>query len=293
MSDGGVDGSPDEVVAGGPSSTANLPPTGQWEVTIATYGRRLTDRGEVFLNHHLYAEPDAPIGMDYFVWVIRNSERTILVDTGFSAAGGAARKRTTLIPPMEAFAALGITPESAPPIVITHAHYDHAGNIGHFPKSQVVIAKNEYDFWTSSHSKRTQFHHSIEDAEIDDLAVVAAEGRMTTFSGRHEVAPGIEVIEVGGHTPGQSIVTVATSDGTVLLASDALHYYEEFDRDMPFTYVADLIGMYEAFDVIRELGEDGAYSHLVAGHDPSTLERFSAVTDGPLAGLAATIGGAQ
>ena len=264
-----------------------------YEVLIVKHGTRSTVRSDVYLNYGLYHEPDAPIRMDYFFWVAQNKERTIVIDTGYSAQGAIARQRDVLISPPDAFAALGISAESAPDVVITHAHYDHAGNIGHFPKSQVVIAKNEYDFWTSTHAKRTQFHHSIEDAEIDDLAAVAADGRMTTFSGRHEVAPGIEVIEVGGHTPGQSIVTVATSEGTVLLASDALHYYEEFDRDMPFTYVADLIGMYEAFDVIRELGAAGVYSHLVAGHDPSTLERFTPVTTGPLAGLAATIGGTQ
>lgn len=265
--------------------------TDLYEVVIVKHGTRATVRSDVYLNYGLYHEPDAPIRMDYFFWVARNRERTIVIDTGYSARGASARQRDILISPPDAFVALGITPESAPTVIITHAHYDHAGNIGYFAQSPVVIAKKEYDFWTSSHAARTQFHHSIEDQELGDLAAVEGEGRLTAFSGRHEVAPGIEVIEVGGHTPGQSIVSVATSEGTVLIASDALHYYEEFDRDMPFTYVADLIGMYEAFDVIRQQGVDGEYAHLVAGHDPSTLDRFTPVTSGALAGLAATIGG--
>ena len=83
---------------------------------------------------------------------------------------------------------------------------------------------------------------------------------------------------------------VDTSEGTVLLASDSMHYYEEYERDMPFTYVADLIGMYEGFDRIRAMEQSGEISHIVAGHDPDTLDRFTPVTTGPLAGLASTIG---
>ena len=78
---------------------------------------------------------------------------------------------------------------------------------------------------------------------------------------------------MGGHTPGQAIVTVATAAGPVILASDAVHYYEELERDRPFATVANLAEMYAAFDQIRELGtEPGA--RVVAGHDPLVAERF-------------------
>lgn len=267
--------------------------TALYEVVIVKHGTRSTVRSDVYLNYGLYNEPDAAIEMDYFFWVARNEERTVVIDTGYSTQGARARDRTVLVSPPDAFTALGITPESKPLVVITHAHYDHAGNIAHFPASQVLMSRKEFDFWMSANAKRTQFHHSVEDTEVEQLAAVETEGRLTTFSDRFEVAPGIEMIEVGGHTPGQSVVSVATSEGTVLLASDAMHYYEEFERDIPFTYVADLIGMYGGFDRIRAMGDAGEYVHLVSGHDPSTLDRFTPITEGPLAGLAASIGGAQ
>ncbi len=267
--------------------------TSVYEVVIVKHGTRSTVRSDVYLNYGLYHEPDAPIEMDYFFWVARNEERTIVIDTGYSTQGALARKRDILVSPPDAFDALGISPDSAPLVVITHAHYDHAGNVSHFPRSQVLMSAKEYAFWMSSNARRTQFHHSVEDSEVEQLAAIEREGRLETFEDRREIAPGIEIIEVGGHTPGQSVVLVATSDGPVLLASDAMHYYEEFERDIPFTYVADLIGMYEGFDRIRAMGEAGEYVHLVSGHDPSTLDRFTPVTTGPLAGLAATIGAAS
>src|SRR5262249_61206556 len=64
----------------------------------------------------------------------------------------------------------------------------------------------------------------------------------------------------------------ATAAGPVVLASDAVHYYEELERDRPFSTVASLPDMYAAFDQIRELAQDGA--RVVAGHDPLVAERF-------------------
>jgi glyoxylase-like metal-dependent hydrolase (beta-lactamase superfamily II) len=263
--------------------------TETYEVVIARYGARTTVRSEVYLNYALYHEDDGPIGLDYFVWVIRNAERTILVDTGFSTAGGERRKRTMLRHPTEIWAALGIEPASAPPIVLTHAHFDHAGNLDHFPASQIIVAQSELDFWSGPQAHRVMFHHSVEDVELDLLRAADAAGRLTTFTGTYTVAPGVQVVELGGHTPGQSVVLVETSDGTVVLASDAVHFYEELDRGMPFMSVADLVQMYDAFDRLNGMVADGTAAHLVSGHDPGTLERFEPLGD-PLPGEAAIIG---
>lgn len=267
-----------------------MPTNDEYEVIIAQYGTREGHRAEVYLNYNIYGQPDGPIGMDYFVWVIRNAQRTILVDVGFSVAGGENRKRTFLKSPEEIYAALGIDIEAEQTIIVTHAHYDHIGNLDKFPKSQILIAQAEYDFWDSPMGRRAQFAWSTEDEEIDALRAAYAEGRVATFSGSIEVAPGIEVIEFGGHTPGVSVVKVKTADGNVLLASDTIHYYEEYEADLPFAYVADLPLMYAGFDRIRALVDAGEIQHLVPGHDPDTLNRFNRIEDGPLAGLASTIG---
>lgn len=264
----------------------------RYEVVIVKYGTRRTVRSEVYLNYGLYHEDDGPIGMDYFVWIIRNARRTILVDTGFSPQGGSSRGRDTLIAPPAAWTRLGITAESAPTIIITHAHYDHIGNLDHFPTSPIVIAEAELDFWSGPHAHRALFHHSVEDSELAALTRARSEGRVTAFTDRLTVAPGVEVLRVGGHTPGQSVVIVSTERGPVMIASDAVHYYEELERSMPFTSVADLVGMYDGFDHINSLLADGSIVAVVSGHDPSTLSRF-APFDSPLAELAAVVGAGE
>jgi glyoxylase-like metal-dependent hydrolase (beta-lactamase superfamily II) len=260
-----------------------------YQVLIARFGHRDTVRSDVFLNYPLHGQPDGPIGMDYFVWVIRNQERTILVDTGFSQVGGANRDRTSLIELPELYRKLGVDPSASPTVIVTHAHYDHIGNLDLFPTSSVVISRREFEFWNGRHGRRTLFHHSVEDDELATLQKIAADGRIEFFDGSTTVAPGVEVIEVGGHTPGQSVVKVDTDAGVVLLASDAVHYYEELEDDLPFSSAADLVAMYAGFDRINGMVAAGEVQHVVSGHDPGTLDRFTPAT-GDLSGFVATIG---
>ncbi|WP_293696077.1 N-acyl homoserine lactonase family protein [uncultured Agrococcus sp.] len=256
-----------------------------WEVIIIRHGTRTGRKSEAYMNFSFYGEEDAPYTTDYFLWVLRRGSDVILIDTGFSRAGAEQRGRTVLVDPVEALSRIGITPEQAPPIVVTHAHYDHIGNLDRFPASTLHIAASEYEFWTSGIATRPLFSHFGDQAEVDDLRTAEREGRLVQFSGETEIEDGVKIIEVGGHTPGQSMVAVETEEGQVLLASDAAHFYEELDRDMPFVSMADVPESYRVLERIRDTNA----AHVVTGHDPSTLERFPGYGD-PLQGIAAILG---
>lgn len=242
----------------------------EYEILAVKYGTRRGKRSEIFLNYHLYGEADGPLEMDYFFWVIRNRDRTILVDCGFSDHGGRSRGRTRLADPLAQLAELGITPATVDQLVVTHAHYDHIGNLNAFPRAEVVMTEREYAFWTSPMGGKPLFATSAETDDIAALTELHTTGRLRLIGRRHK-EDGIELIEVGGHTPGQLIVIV---DDRIVLASDALHYYEEMTLDRPFLHVADLPAMYAAFELLRELAPG---RHIVAGHDPDVLRRFPAI----------------
>jgi glyoxylase-like metal-dependent hydrolase (beta-lactamase superfamily II) len=197
-----------------------------------------------------------------------------LIDTGFAPEAGDRRRRAHYGTPAQALPLLGIDPADVTAIVITHAHWDHTGNIRQIPHAQLVMTEAEYAFWTSPLAARRHFAAHSEAAEIELLAQRRGNGTLALFAGQSTLAPGIELIEVGGHTPGQLIVTVAAPDGgTAVLASDALHFYEEVERDRPFAILADLPAMYQAYDTLARLaGQPG--THLVAGHDPAVRDRF-------------------
>src|SRR5699024_3772482 len=122
---------------------------------------------------------------------------------------------------------------------------------------QVVLSAAEQDFWNSELSKRFLIGYYVESEDLAALQRAHEEGRVSTFSGTTEVAPGIELIEVGGHTPGQCMVKVSTRDGPVLLTSDAVHFRRELVEDMPFVAVTDLPALYQGLELVRRMRESG------------------------------------
>jgi glyoxylase-like metal-dependent hydrolase (beta-lactamase superfamily II) len=245
------------------------------EVLAVRYGYRVTSRAESYLNFGLYGEPDADLDIDYYFWVIRDSAGVFLVDTGFAPEVGDRRRRRHFTTPAQLLPRLGVDPAEVTAIVITHAHWDHIGNVRQFPNAQVVMTEAEYVFWTSPLAGR---RHFAEHSEPDELALLRdkrADGTLSLFTGQATLAAGIELIEVGGHTPGQLVVSVGTARGrTAVLASDALHFYEEVERDRPFAVVADLPAMYRAYDTLAQLDRQPG-TDLVAGHDPLVRARFA------------------
>ena len=249
----------------------------RYEVVAVRYATRPTLKSELYYRYETYKEPDADSVMDYFFWVLRGQGETILVDTGFDPVGGGARRgRTCLRTPVEALRDLDIEPESVSTIIVSHFHYDHTGNIKEFPQAKLIVPQKELDFWTGPLASRYHFASHFEPDEVGDILEAQRSGRVTATDGTEEILDGITAISVGGHSPGQQVTVVATAAGDVVLASDAVHYYEEWALERPFAVMADLAQMYQAYDLLKELGAaPGAV--VVPGHDADVVNRFPLV----------------
>ena len=260
---------------------------GSYQVLAIRFATRVTSRSEVFLGYESYGEPDAELNMDYFLWVARNRSHTVVVDTGFSSAGGARRGRVATCPPIEALAALGVAPDSVSQVVLTHLHFDHTGHIGLFRNAEFLVQRQELSYW----ARLSESPGGIPPlGESDDLAMLerlGRQGRVRTLDGDTEIAPGIRTVRIGGHTPGLQVVCVAGASRNVILASDALHYYEQLERDWVFRVCDDAEGMRQGYEVLRRLAEESE-AVLVAGHDPEVTRRF-AFLGGSVEGIALEI----
>src|SRR6202049_4336496 len=71
--------------------------------------------------------------LDYFVWLIRGGGREILGDPGFNAEEAKARARKLTLNPVDALEKFGVKADSIKDVIVTHLHYDHAGNLDRFP----------------------------------------------------------------------------------------------------------------------------------------------------------------
>lgn len=228
--------------------------------------------------HPTAGDPEEPMALDFFVWLVTGKDTLMLVDTGFSPASARARKRNYLVPPVESLAALGYAPDDIKDLVITHLHYDHAGNIDQFPSAQIWVQEREVRYATGDCMCDPNQSHFFSSDDVGNLIKQLYRGNVHFVNGRHEIRDGLELHRVGGHTDGLQVLRVRTDKGWVVLASDAAHYYENLVTENPFPAIYSLDDMRKGYGRIRELadGED----NIVPGHDPKVCVRY------PSAGVA-------
>ena len=68
------------------------------------------------------------------------------VDTGFSKEEGERRGRTYTLSPADGLRRVGIEPDDVKDVIISHMHYDHAGNLDMFPNARFHIQTAEVAF---------------------------------------------------------------------------------------------------------------------------------------------------
>jgi glyoxylase-like metal-dependent hydrolase (beta-lactamase superfamily II) len=148
-------------------------------------------RRENFITHDPH---DEPMPMDYFVWLIRGEGRTIMVDTGFNAEQAKQRGRTLTRCPVGSLALLGVAPEDVQDVVITHLHYDHAGNIDLLPNAKFHIQDGEMDYACGRHMCQGLFRHAYNVEDVVALVRRVYADRVVFHDGRETRCPGIELI---------------------------------------------------------------------------------------------------
>lgn len=249
-----------------------------WEVRALRYAHHERQAQANFLMPVADAHDAMP--MDYFVWLLRNAEgREILVDTGFDEAIAAKRSRTILRPVADCLAAAGSSAASIRDVILSHLHYDHAGNLGRFPNATFHVQDREMAFATGRHMCAACLRAPFEVEDVITLLRAVHADRVMFHDGEGEVAPGVTVHRVGGHSDGLQVVRVATARGPLVLAVDAAHYYANMTRDNPFPIVFDVGAMIQGWRIARKLA-GGDDSLVIPGHDPLVRRLYPAEDPG-------------
>ena len=242
-----------------------------WEIYAVHYGHH----ERLASANFLHGDPhDQPMPLDYFVWAIVGEKRNFIVDCGFDAEMGRRRKREFVRSPGVGLSAIGVDPEQVEDVIISHMHFDHCGNHSLFPKARYHIQDRELAYCTGRFMchKATRMPFEIED--VTAMVRRVFEGKVQFHDGVDELAPGISVHRVGGHTMGMQIVRVNTKRGWVVLASDATHLYANIEQSRPFPVVHDVGEMLQGYETIRRLASSP--QHIIPGHDPLVLQRYPA-----------------
>lgn len=240
-----------------------------YEVYALRYARHERRASENFLGGDPH---DGPMPMDYFVWLVRDATRTLVVDTGFNAEAAAHRGRELLRCPAEGLKRLGVDAAQVLDVIVTHLHYDHIGNFDLFPRATFHLQDDEMYFATGRHMSNPAQSGAYDVESVVGMVREVYKGRVRFHDGDAEIAPGLTVHRIGGHTLGLQAVRIHTARGYVVLASDASHYYANMTDRRPFPIVYDVEAMISGWAHCRSLADSN--EHVIPGHDPLVMLRY-------------------
>jgi glyoxylase-like metal-dependent hydrolase (beta-lactamase superfamily II) len=245
------------------------------EIYAIKYGRHERKKAENYIggDPHDGQEP-----IDYFVWAIVGPSATIVVDTGFDAVMAKKRGRVIEHPIAEGLKALDIAPDKVANVIVTHLHYDHCGNYDTFPNARFHLQDMEMAYATGRCMCHQHLRIPFEEEDVIAMVRKVFAGRVTFHDGVDQIAPGITVHKIGGHSKGLQCVRVKTKRGEVILASDTAHLYSHLNEGRVFPITYNVGEVLDGYDTMKRLAASA--NHIVPGHDPLVLNYYPAARPG-------------
>jgi len=207
------------------------------------------------------------------MWLLRGPT-TVVVDTSVPRVGSAAEfigedfSRTAGQDPANALSAAGVNPADVEFVLLTHLHWDHAGNCDLFPEATVLVQEEELRYAISpGRFFRKSFLSPLGSWGVPPFVVP----NLDVVRGSTQIAPGLRVEPAPGHTPGSQAVVVATADGTFAIGGDAVTTYANVEDDIPPGFHTNVDEAVDSIDRLAVLSDS-----LLPSHD------YAVFTDGPV-----------
>ena len=221
------------------------------------------------------APKDEKIDTIFAIWLIQGGGRNILFDSGFH------REKwfkywtiTDYVRPDEAVQLAGVKPEEITDVVISHAHWDHMGGIGLFPKATVWIQKEEFRYYTGEAWQAGGQHGGIDPEEAQELVRLNTEGRLRLVDGDNvEIFPGIRAYTGARHTYASQYLRVDGNPPFVLASDNSYLWRNLQERKASATFSgADQPANIKNQARMIELA--GSIDRVIPGHDALQFQKF-------------------
>ena len=162
--------------------------------------------------------------------IIRDEQRTILVDTGvgrkmndkLSDIYNVDHKQYELL---KGLAEKGIAPEDITDVIVTHLHFDHVGGATYYDGNELKLTfpnatchvQGEQWYWANHPSDKDRASYMPENFKPIEEA-----GKLHELDGPGELFPGIDVLVMYGHTAGMQLPKISDGKTTLLYCADLM-----------------------------------------------------------------------
>ncbi|MFC1825333.1 N-acyl homoserine lactonase family protein [Thermodesulfobacteriota bacterium] len=214
---------------------------------------------------YYWLEPGRTIDVPLIAWYIEGSDKKILVDTG----GGDPSEADPALMPYKrkvnqsienALKNLGLSCEDIDIVIVTHLHWDHSAGNSLFPKAEIFVQEEELQ---AARKPFPVIKHGYIKSIVEDIDY-------TVISGDKEIADGIKVLLIPGHTYGLQGVLVECKTQRYFIASDTFGYFKNLETDPPMIsgIFVDLKQYYRSIEKISKLS-----AFILPGHDPKVFDK--------------------
>jgi glyoxylase-like metal-dependent hydrolase (beta-lactamase superfamily II) len=197
----------------------------------------LSKPGDDWSPHRDLLDADGMMQLDMGGCLVRTGDRVMLVDCGMGAIPG-----TEFGAFLTSLAALGVAPADVTDVVLTHLHFDHIGWTSDgtrpvFPNATYRCDERDWAWFVGPDAHRDE--HLFEGALDATARLDPVAAHVETFRGDTNLAPGVDVREAPGHTPGSAVVVVSSGTDRAMLLGDVVHCPAELLED-EWTMIADI-----------------------------------------------------
>ena len=151
-------------------------------------------------------------------YLIEGGGNRILLDTGPAGSIG----QTGALP--RALAAVGVRGDQIDAVIVTHMHQDHMGGLiaggqNNFPNADVYIDRRDVTHWTDA-AKQSGAPDYLQTSFRMATDVVRLCPRLQSIDSPREIAPGVSIVDLTGHTPGHIGVRIEDAGRSLIMVSD-------------------------------------------------------------------------